>query len=198
MRRRCCLIIAALSSLALTAPAHAGVLVASAPACSDDAGLHVFAPWLDPASYVLAPGGTAESAAGWTLSGGAAIVGGNEPWAIHAADDAHALALPAGASATTATMCVGIQDPDLRFFSSGSGVGTLRVDVLFELASGAVATAPVGVMTATGWTPTPVMPLAVSLLPLLPGDHTPIRFRFTAVGSGFTVDDVYVDPWARH
>jgi hypothetical protein len=53
-------------------------------------------------------------------------------------------------------------------------------------------------MAATGWTPTPVMPLAVSLLPLLPGDHTPIRFRFTAVGSGFTVDDVYVDPWARH
>jgi hypothetical protein len=95
-------------------------------------------------------------------------------------------------------MCVGIENPDLRFFTRGSGFGTVRVDAFVETASGDVVTTPVGAMTPTGWVASPVMPLAASLLPLLPGDHTPVRFRFTAVGANFTIDDVYVDPWAKH
>jgi hypothetical protein len=35
-----------------------------------------------------------------------------------------------------------------------------------------------------------------SLLPLLPGQRTPVRFRFTPVGgASWQIDDVYVDPW---
>jgi hypothetical protein len=199
MRRHSTFAIAVLSTLAFAGTAHAGVLVASAPDCSAATSSQVFAPWLDVAQYVPAPGGSAESTAGWnSLDNGAAIVSGNEPWNVGAASDARALGLPSGASATTDTMCVGIQHPDVRFFSRGSGLGTLRVDALFELADGTVASTTVGVMGPSGWTPTPVMPLAVSLLPLLPGNYTPVRFRFTAVGASFAIDDVYVDPWMSH
>jgi hypothetical protein len=39
------------------------------------------------------------------------------------------------------------------------------------------------------------MPLVVNLLPLLPGEQTPVRFRFTPQGSAnWQIDDVYVDP----
>ena len=198
MRRNICLVIASLCTLAFAGTAQAGVLVASAPGCASDGGSTVFSPWLDPASYVVAPGGAAESADGWALSGGAAIVDGNEPWNVGGTGDSHALSLPSGASATTGTMCVGIENPDLRFFSRGSGLGIVKVDVLFETSLGTVASAPVGAMTPSGWTLSPVMPLAASLLPLLPGNHTPVQFRFTAVGGNFAIDDVYVDPWARH
>jgi hypothetical protein len=198
MRRTICLTIAALTALALAGTANAGVLVASAPSCSDDPGTNVFSPWLDPASYVLAPGGAAESAKGWTLTGGAGVVDGNEPWNVRDAKDSHALALPAGATATTDTMCIGIENPDVRVFTRGSGVGTLRVDAIFELAHGAVVTTAIGSLPTSSWTPSTIMPLAASLLPLLPGDHTPVRFRFTAQGADFAVDDVYVDPFARH
>jgi hypothetical protein len=198
MRRSICLIITALSTLALAGTAHAGALVASAPACSSDPGATVFSPWVDPATYVLAPGGAAESSDGWSLSGGAGIVDGNEPWNVRSNDDAHALAIPAGATATTATMCIGIENPDVRLFSRGTGFGTLRVDALFETATGMVVTTQIGALTPSGWAPSPIMPLAASLLPLLPGNHTPVRFRFTAQGAGFTIDDVYVDPWARY
>jgi hypothetical protein len=36
------------------------------------------------------------------------------------------------------------------------------------------------------------------LLPLLPGEHTPIQLRFTAIGTAdWVIDDVYVDPRLR-
>jgi hypothetical protein len=41
------------------------------------------------------------------------------------------------------------------------------------------------------------MPVIANLLPLLPGELTPVRFRFTPVGLGaaWQIDDVYVDPF---
>jgi hypothetical protein len=43
------------------------------------------------------------------------------------------------------------------------------------------------------------MPLVVNLLPLLPGDYTPVAFEFTPQGYGgnWRIDDVYVDPRSR-
>jgi hypothetical protein len=43
------------------------------------------------------------------------------------------------------------------------------------------------------------MPIVANLLPLLPGDHTPVAFRFTPVGLGgdWRIDDLYVDPYRR-
>src|SRR5688500_9109764 len=95
-------------ALAAAAPAQAGVLSADATGCSDSASSRVFLPWLDLASYFPAPGGDAESAEGWTLSGGAGIVAGNEPWKVGGRGDSHALALPARSQATTGGVCVGL------------------------------------------------------------------------------------------
>jgi hypothetical protein len=39
------------------------------------------------------------------------------------------------------------------------------------------------------------MVVLASLLPLLPGDHTPVRFRVTAQGGSWQIDDFYVDPY---
>jgi hypothetical protein len=199
-RRIAPLLAAAAAVLAVPAAASAGPLVASATNCADQSASTVFLPWADPASYVLAPGGDAESAAGWTLTGGAAIVPGNEPAHVTSPADSHSLALPPGSSATTGTMCVGIQHPDMRFFAASSALrGSVYVDVLFLTASGDVTSAPVGWITAGQWAPTTVMPLAVSLLPLLPGDETPVQFRFTSTGSAtVSIDDVYVDPYGRY
>ena len=189
-------------ALAVPATANAGLLTETAPDCDVQQGAKVFLPWADVADYVLAPGGAAESTAGWSeLSGGAEIVAGSEPFAVHSADDASALRLPAGASATTDTMCVGIEHPTIRFFAKGSSwLGSqVGVEVLFETATGQVASAPAGSLVAGQWAPSQVMLVTPSLLTLLPGNHTPVRFRFTSTGtSAVTIDDVYVDPLGRH
>jgi hypothetical protein len=199
-RRSAVLLSAVATALAAPAAATAGPLVADAPNCDAQSSAKVFLPWADPADYVLAPGGAAESASGWTLSGGAAITAGNEPWNVHGATDARSLTLPSGASATTATMCIGIEHPDVRFFASSTlGDGRVQVETIFETASGDVTSAPVGVATAGAWSPTTVMPIAAALLPLMPGSHTPVRFRFTSTGTAaVAIDDVYVDPYGRY
>jgi hypothetical protein len=57
---------------------------------------------------------------------------------------------------------------------------------------------PIGiVLGGSAWGPTLPMPVIANLLPLLPGDLTPVRFRFTPAGIGgaWQIDDVYVDPY---
>ena len=186
-------------ALAAAAPAQAGLLVATAQNCGNPASSRVFLRWLDPLSYVAAPGGGAESAASWTLAGGARIVAGNEPWKVGGGGSS-SLLLQRGSRATTGTMCVGIGNPVMRFFArrtSGWLLDTLAVEVLFEGAGGAVNSLPIGVVVAGGsWQPTLPFPVLANLLPLLPGEQTPVAFRFTPVGGGsWQVDDVYVDPW---
>jgi len=190
----------AIAALAFVPSANAGPLVASAPDCSDQSFSQVFAPWVDPANYVLAPGGTAETADGWDFDGGAGIAAGNEPWHVVGADDANSVRLPDGSSATTDTICVGIEHPTLRFFAKSSGTSfgsSLRADVLFEDGFGDVHALPVGIVApSSSWTPTAQMVLVVNMLPLLPGEKTPVAFRFVPQGTGtWSVDDVHVDPW---
>jgi hypothetical protein len=176
------------------------VLVASAQNCKPQTASQVFLRWLDLARYEQAPGGNAESAASWTLSGGARVVDGNEPWRVGGSRDGRSLLLPRGSRATTGVMCVGITHPTLRFFAKRNGgtlLDLLSVEVLFETAGGQVASLPVGVVVAGGtWQPTLPLPVLASLLPLLPGEQTPVAFRFTPVGgASWQIDDVYVDPW---
>jgi hypothetical protein len=188
--------------LAVPARADAGVLVASAEDCDAQTFERPFLPWLDPAHYVLAPDGTfSRRAAGWQLSG-ARVVADNEPYYVHGRDAPAALELPRGSSATSRAMCVGVLHPTLRLFArnTGSLLGTLRVDVLFEDASGDVHALPIGVIAAArGWHPTLPLPVLANLLPLLPDERTAIAFRFTPQGPGssWRIDDVYVDPYAK-
>src|SRR5262249_48386640 len=67
------------------------------------------APWYDAGYYTLSPGGDMEGTmAGWTTSGGAAAVLGNESYNVGPVAGRRSLALPAGSSATSAPICVGL------------------------------------------------------------------------------------------
>lgn len=191
-----------IGALMLTvAPAHAGLLVEKAGSCPDRATSRPFTPWLDYATYVVAPGGQAESADEWSLDG-ASIVAGNEPWNVVDAADRSSLKLPAGSRARTDAMCVGLDHPTLRFFSRSTGTGllsSLSVDVLVEDQLGLITALPVAlVLPHSSWSPGFAHLIAGSLLPLLPGSRTPVAFRFRPNGPGtWYVDDVLVDPYKK-
>lgn len=186
------------------ATANAGVLVASAPDCAAQSLSKTFLPWWDIADYTALSGGDFEGAGdGWSMTADAAIAAGNESYDVGGADDSRSLSLPAGASATSPAICVGLSHPTVRFFAKRQSGGwpslaSLRVEVLFETSTGAVTSLPIGSVAAGGsWQATSPMPVVANLLALLPGERTPVAFRFTAHGAGFSVDDVWVDPYSR-
>jgi hypothetical protein len=192
--------------VALTAgatTANAGALVASSASCDDQALSKTFLPWLDLADYTALAGADFETgAAGWSLDG-SAVTRGNEPYHVGGAGDSKSLALSSGDSATSPAICVGIKHPTIRFFAKRRSGGlvslsTLRVDVLFETADGAVASLPIGsVGNAGSWQATSPMLVVANLLALLPNETTPVAFRFTAQGGDWSIDDVWVDPYGR-
>jgi hypothetical protein len=192
----------AIATLATAGTAHAGVLVTSAHDCSEQALSSPFAPWGDRHDYTqVANGGVEDGAAGWTLSGGARVVSGNEPWKVAGSDDGASLQLPAGSSAVSPPICVGVEHPTVRFFArKQSGLlSTLAVSARVHLSLGLTLDVPFGVLFAGGqWKPSPAYLYLGNLLPLLPGQYTDISFRFTPLlGGKWQVDDVYVDPFAR-
>jgi hypothetical protein len=195
----------ALAALALgTASANAGVLVGSAPSCDAQPLATPFVPWLDYASYTPLPAADFESSAdGWTLTGGAAVADGNEPFHV-SGPGSSSLSVPSGGSAISPTICVGIEHPTMRFFAkrnSGGplGLSTMRVDVIFESLLGSVTSLPIGVVTgSSSWQPTLPMTVVANLLALLPGEHTAVAFRFTPMlGGSWSIDDAQVDPYNR-
>ena len=191
----------AAASLAVGAPsASAGLLVKAAPDCSPKPTSAAFSKVDgDSTQYWLAPGGDFEAgSASWTLGGRASIVSGNEPWKLAGSDDSRSLRLPPGASATSPVVCVGIEHPAVRLFAkTNSGLlPTLAVDVITETSLGLKLAVPAGLLLPNGqWKPSPKLIVLSSLLPLFPGEHTPVQFRVTSVGLGtWSVDDFYIDP----
>ena len=187
LKRR--ILLAAITAMAITgafaAPAGAGILTASETDCGDETLTQPFAQLGDRANYKLVAGGDFESGTDdWTLLGGAEIVSGNEPWQVGGAAHGKSLVLPAGSSVISPVACVGLAEPTLRFF-----VKKNRAPL------GVTVPVPVGVVLANGqWKPTPQMLVVANLLPLLPGDRTPVAFQFTPVLGDWQIDDVYVDP----
>jgi hypothetical protein len=186
----------AAAALALALPS-----AASAADCEGQVTERPFTRWADLANYVLVPNGTVEKGAQWNLERGAARSAGNEPFYVHDNDDATRLDLPAGSSATTAQICVGLDYPTLRLFArnKGSLLSTLLVEVLYQDAGGVQHALPIGAYSATSaWQPT--TPLAVVANSFaLSGDTVDVAFRFTPLDSlgKWAIDDVYVDPF-RH
>jgi hypothetical protein len=199
MRR---VVLAAITAVAMTgaiaAPANAGILTAPAKDCGDESLSQPFAGFGDQARYKLVQGGSFEgSLQDWTLMGGAKVVSGNEPWKVGGASHGKSMVLPAGSSVITPPACVGLNEPTLRFFAKkNSGLlTTLAVSVYVKTSLGLVVPVPVGVVLANGqWKATPRMLIVANLLPLLPGDRTPVAFQFTPVLGSWQIDDVYVDP----
>jgi hypothetical protein len=59
-----------------------------------------FSAWGDYAKYAFAPNGGFESGSGgWTLTGGAKVVSGNESFYVHGARERYSLSLPPGSTA---------------------------------------------------------------------------------------------------
>jgi hypothetical protein len=191
-------ITAAVAIGAFAAPASAGILTASATNCGDETLTQPFLGFGDQAKYKLVKGGSFEGAlTDWSLIGGAKVVAGNEPWKVGGASHGKSMVLPAGSSVITPTACVGIEEPTLRFFAKkNSGLlSTLAVSVYVKTSLGLVVPVPVGVLLGNGqWKASPKMLIVANLLPLLPGDRTPVAFQFTPLLGSWQIDDVYVDP----
>ena len=188
------------AALAMAGSASAGVLVQTTTTCPVPLLTQPFKAWGDGASYELAPGGAAESNTGWTLTGGAGVTSGNEPWKVHSSGDAKSMHLPSGSSATTTPICVGLDSPTVRFFTKKNNglLSTLAVSAVLRPSLGGELVVPVGVILGGSWSPSPSFLFLGNLLPILPGQYTPVSFRFTPVlGGDWQVDDVYVDPWKR-
>lgn len=177
---------------------------AAAEACSYKGAEQVFRPWGDSSSYVLAPdGGFEAGGAGWSLGGGAAVVDGNESFFLNDAADGKSLSLPAGSSAVSPPICMSIDTPHFRLLARNAGnpAATLRVEATYSLL-GLLRTRTVGTVAGgSSWAPTQQVSTVLTLSTIV-GTLIPsaIQIRITPVGSGgrWQVDDVYIDPFARH
>ena len=190
-----------LAALAMTVtPSAKAGLIGTGPASGCDESSQVFERWGDRNSYVLVPGGSFEAGGpAWTLSGGAGVVSGNEPFYVRSSGDGNSLFLPAGSSALSPTVCFGLGDWHSRFFvrNVGSARGSLKVDVVVRSAVGLLTFLDGGSINGTGvWAPSPRIGLTVTNVCSLLGVKA-VAFRFRSVGTGaaFQVDDVYLDPW---
>ena len=193
------LVAAALTALTLAgAPAaHAKAAAANPDGCTPPAALeHPFAPWGDRGFYVLHPGGDMESGLpGWTLSGGAAVVAGDDGLGVR--DGANVLALPAGASAVTSPICIDETFTHARLLARATlpAVSRLKVDVLYTDSKG--RTVEKGSKTFStksfAWAPSDNLDIDAKL-----EGAAPVQVRFTAPNrSSWLLDDFYVDPRYR-
>lgn len=184
-------VVATYSFAAYTASAQA--------ACSYPEAQQVFAPWKDKGWYQLAPdGGLSEGGNGWTLEGGAELVADPEARSHEGEQEETAVSLPFGASATSPPVCVDPTTPDFRFMmrNVGDKSGKLRVTVIYENTIKVTKARNADVHADKNeWLPTPPLKLDT-------GDEAERigRIIFTAKDpkSTYLVDDLYVDPFARH
>jgi hypothetical protein len=182
---------------ALIAPAASakGTLLGLSPKCG--ATSKPFSQWGDYRNYTFAPdGGLEAGGSGWTLSGGARVVSGNEPFFVHSPYDSRSLYLPAGSSAATPPACMGTFSTFIRFFVKNAPGGSLRVQVTYRgLLGNVVGTLNWATISgSTSWGPSPSILNLQSLLALLGAKS--VQLKFYAVGAPSQIDDVYVDPLA--
>lgn len=198
--RRLLAAVALVSGLMAADRAEAGILVDTTDACAKQTLEHPFLPWADPAAYTLVPQGSfGKGTDDWRLSK-ARVVAESKPFQVNGDRHPAALRVEAGGSVTSPPMCVGLEHPTLRLFArnDGSWLGTLKVEALVEDESGHTLVLPIGgALGHAHWAPTLPLPVVANLLPVLPGEHTLVAFRFTAAGSAWVIDDVYVDPYRK-
>ena len=187
------------ASMLLGVVAALGASGVADAACPAQPASQPFAPWGDAAQYVAVAGGDFESgAAGWSLTGGAAVQSGNEPFHVGSAADQQSLDLPAGSAAELPPVCIDIGHPTLRLFArnTGSPLATMTVSVGTLSLLGLRVWTPVGVVTGgPDWAPSQPVPVVVNLLQLTGGSD--VVFRFAPAGGDWSIDDVYVDPYSK-
>jgi len=173
--------------------------------CSERYIEHPFAAWDDNADYFMIKEGNLGGDARYDWSfGGGELTAENSPFSLHAEEES-SLALNEGDSAESPTFCVTVDDPTMRFFvrNTGAETGTLNVEAVYLDENFDEHTYHLGTLTSDDagdeWAPSPTLELAAPLVELLEDGETPVSLRFTAKGegSGWLVDDVYVDPYGK-
>ena len=194
--------VAVTSVLLLAAGATAAFAGGSTSPCSTRDQARFFRQWGDPNSYFLVPNGGFESGAqDWWLSGGAHVVWGNEWYSVGGWADTKSLRIPAGATAESRTICVGVGEDSVRLFVKKPRVAgaVLHVEATVRNRdTDEVAQAAFDVesdVASSGWVPTSV--LAIPNLLGSDGGQQELTLRFTTLGTAATwyIDDVFVDPW---
>jgi hypothetical protein len=156
-----------------------------------------FTVWGDSAAYCAFPNlGFENGKTGWTLTGDASIVSGNEPWHV-SGPGTHALQLGPGATATSSPLPVSLLDPWLRFFAHDAGAnGSLRVQVVFHgLLGNLTGLLNVGTLSPSGyssWEPTQRV-LSTLALPLAT-TSAQLVLTSQAMKGDWQADDAYLDP----
>jgi hypothetical protein len=173
--------------------ADAGLLGCNYPTSSK-----TFSQWGDGSNYVPVTGGSFESSAGWTLSGGAKVVSGNEPFYLGSQSDSRSLLLPPGSSAMTPAVCLTILTPTLRFVGSASDGSGVRVTMYTKTLLGLVQLPSVATVDlGSQWDASQTQGFLIqNVLGLLNLGRANIYFRFTPMGTTTVqMDDVYLDPF---
>lgn len=168
-------------------------------ACSYPEAEQVFTPWNDEGYYQLAPDGTlAGGGTGWNLEGGAELVSESNLRGHAGPEEETALSLPFGGTATSPPFCVDETTPNFRFMmrNMGDKGGKIRVTVTYANTRKVVKAKNSDVHgDLEEWAPTPSLKLETGDEP-----EREARITFTAKDpkSSYLVDDLYVDPFARH
>jgi hypothetical protein len=183
--------VASIAAALALAPAAAQADPLDFNPCNGQALSQPFAPWFDSSYYELAPGGDFESST-WSLSGGASIVPGSEPYAATGTLGQYSLSVPAGASAESPSTCVDAAYPTVRMFVGGTG--QVAVSVVYD---GVVI--PTGEAFAAGsWVPSAPMLTGSAIPGLISGGTAQVSLQVTGVSGSPQVDDVFIDPWGDH
>jgi hypothetical protein len=186
--------------LALSIAGAALIGASNASAACTTGSTQVFRPWGDLNFYsLLTNGGFENNGNNWTMAGGAAVTGGNEPFFLNGKNDTRSAGLPTGSSVTSGSFCTSPNTPFLRFVSHSSGFSAmLRVELLCPTARGPAPVTVTTFTTGSAWAPTPLVPV-VACLPVgaLSSSSVNVQLRVTAVSGGAQMDDVYLDPYKK-
>jgi hypothetical protein len=191
----------AAGAAAAAALAPAGAAQAAETPCADESLQQAFAAWGDSDWYFLAPGGGFEDgAAGWSLSGGAALVGSTDPFGLGGAADRRALALARGATATSAPFCIRPDSRTVRWVQRGPQQGGVLLAEVVHLETGArSASRVVDVVRGSGdWQPSRRVSIPLWGTGAREDGFAIVALRFTALSGGWAIDDLFVDPKMRH
>jgi hypothetical protein len=152
----------------------------------------------DTNSYFLISNGNFETGStGWTLSGGARIAGGNDPYHISGTGSS-SLAMPAGSSALGPKTCIALLTPHARMMvAADPGAPRLNVQVIMYGLLGNV----LGILNYASmdsgsyqeWWPSKYVSSKLAL-PLFTS-YCRVKISVGSGSGGWLVDDVYEDPW---
>jgi hypothetical protein len=187
----------------------AGILTALAPAaaqaetatttCPATTLVQPFTRWSDENYYSLVPGGSFEAGeAAWTLSGGATVASGSEPYAVTGTLGKSSLKLPVGASAQSPFLCVEPNDRTYRFFLRAEGSSaTLATRLVYETSLGLLVIPTKVLSTGSTWEVSPILHTGAALATAIKGGAAYVSLGFASEHGTARIDDVYLDPRMR-